>query len=97
MAKYLIKVESMDMDEALDERYTNGIECDSFCIVADNDEDTAVCIHQMSLQGLAEAFADSPTLLAAGHIGKAIKEGNDMKRKEDLGNILKHIMRRDDD
>ena len=97
MAKYLIKVESMDMDEALDERYTNGIECDGFCIVADNDEDTAVCIHQISLQGLAGAFADSPTLLAAAHIGKAIREGNDMKREEDLGEIFKHIIGRNDD
>ena len=97
MAKYLIKVESMDMDEALDERYTKGIECDGFCIVADKGEDTAVCIHQMSLQGLAQSFADSPILLAAGHIGKAIKEGNEMKRKEDFGDFLKHIIGRNDD
>ena len=37
MAKYRIRVESIDGEEELDERYVNGIECDGFAILGDMD------------------------------------------------------------
>lgn len=55
MAKYRIRVESIDGEEELDERYVNGIECDGFAILGDRDGNgrAVSAIHKMSVMTLA--------------------------------------------
>ena len=74
MGKYLIRVESMDMDEELDPRYAKGIEADGFAIIADRTDDTSVAMHNMSIDMLSNAFAHNTELLSAGILAKAKRD-----------------------
>ena len=55
MAKFRIRVESIDGTEELDERYLNGIECNGFGILADEDGEghSVTAIHKLSTITLA--------------------------------------------
>lgn len=61
MAKYRIRVESIDGNEELDEQYVNGIECDGFAILADKNGAgrTCVAVHRINLVTLAAIIHSS--------------------------------------
>ena len=61
MAKYRIRVESIDGTEEMDERFVNGIECDGFAILGDvNGEGKGVtAIHKMNIITLSAMMQSS--------------------------------------
>lgn len=87
MGKYLIRVESMDMDEELDPRYAKGIEADGFAIIADRKDDTSVAMHNMSIDMLSNAFAHNTELLSAGILAKAKRDVVQMNARKNAGKL----------
>ena len=61
MARYRIRVESIDGTEEMDEQYVNGIECDGFAILADKNESGSACVavHRINLVTLATMIHSS--------------------------------------
>lgn len=92
MGKYLIKVESMDMNEPLDERYGKGIECDGFVIMADQDDGYKVCIHHLNVNDISAIIAEDSKLLGAGMLAKARREVADMMRREEKSSMLSRML-----
>ena len=83
MGKYLIRVESMDHDEALDERYGNGIECDGFAMIVDRGEGYTTAIHRMNVDGISDAIKGDDKLMSAAILAKAKREIIDIAVKGD--------------
>lgn len=88
MGKYLVRVEAMDGEEKLDMEYTDGIECDGFVIVADQEDRNTVAIHEMSIDDISSAIADNDDLMAAGILAKAKREIVDIKKSGIKNNLL---------
>jgi len=90
MAKFRIMVEPIDGGAFEDAEFADGVkcmECDGFAIIADSGEHAEVAVHHLSVQDLAMDFAHSPKLLAAAHIGKALKEAEKMQRDSAMDGI----------
>lgn len=83
MGKYLIRVESMDHDEALDERYVKGIECDGFVMLMDCGEKCTTAIHRMNVDGISEGIKGDDKLMSAAILAKAKREIIDIAVKGD--------------
>lgn len=92
MGKYLIKVESMDHDEALDERYENGIECDGFVIIADCGERYTTAIHKMSVDSISDGIKGDSQLMSAAILAKAKHEIIDIAVKGERGKAMLKAM-----
>lgn len=93
MGKYLVKVESMDMTDKMDEQYENGIECDGFILIANNGEGYTTAIHRMSVEGISDALMGDAKLMSAAILAKAKREIIDINVKEERGNaILKALL-----
>ena len=88
MGKYLVKVESMDMTDKMDEQYENGIECDGFVLIADNGEGYTTAIHRMSVEGISDALMGDAKLMSAAILAKAKREIIDITVKEERGNAV---------
>lgn len=73
-----------------------GVPCNGFVIIADTDEGGTVEAHRVSLYDMAQAFSKEGTLLAAAHLGKAMKEAEEMRRKQDVTGWLDTILKRRD-
>lgn len=73
----------MDHDEALDERYGNGIECDGFALVADCGERYTTAIHKMSVDGISDGIKGDDKLMSAAILAKAKREIIDIAVKGD--------------
>lgn len=95
MGKYLIRVESMDHDEALDERYGKGIECDGFVVLANKGEGCQVAIHNVNVDTISDMIAGSRQMIAASALAKGKREAADMLRKNEMGDLLGMLLGRD--
>lgn len=74
MGKYRIRVESMDNDEAMDERYGKGIECDGLMMIMDCGERYTTAIHGMNLDNISDAIKGDDKLMSAAILAKAKRE-----------------------
>ena len=92
MGKYLIRVESMDMDEAFDSKFADGIEADGFVILADNGEKKGVAIHKMSVDSISDIITHSDDMLMASILAKVKKEIVDLGRKGKAADALSRIL-----
>ena len=63
MSKYRIRVECMDHDEMLGQKYQDGIECDRFCILAGKDEGMTAALHGVSIDSLSEMMKSESKLM----------------------------------
>lgn len=101
MAKYRIKVEALDPAEELRAEYRMGIECDRFCIIADQEDGHKTAINEMSLIMLADIIADDDYLIAAACAARGMSEGRQMaeavRRRERMRRIVKRLGAMEDD
>ena len=74
MGKYLIKVECMDMNEKMSERFEQGFELDGFCIFGKDGDNCSVAIHEMNVDGMSDVIKSSDNLMMAAILAKAKKE-----------------------
>ena len=88
----MIKVESMDHDEALDERYGNGIECDGFALVADCGERYTTAIHKMSVDSISDGIKGDNKMMSAAILAKAKREIIDLAVKGERGKAMLKAM-----
>ena len=92
MGKYLIKVESMDMDEALCKNYADGIEADGFVIMADQGKTDCVTIHGLSVDEISNIIVHCDELMSAGILAKAKREIFEIGRKGKVKDALSRIL-----
>lgn len=92
MGKYLIKVESMDMDEQLDERYQNGLECNGFVIMTDTDSRYDVALHRMSIDSISDVIVNNSTLMSAGILAKAKNEIVECSRAGKMKDMVSRLL-----
>jgi len=92
MGKYLVKVESMDMDEKMDQRFMDGIELDGFCIFGKNGHEAKVAIYKMNVDGMSDVINGSDEMMMAAILAKAKKEvceiGGRKKAKDSIARLL---------
>ena len=82
MAKYRIRVESMDpADEELRAEFRMGIDCDAFCFLMKTEDGWDVAIHDVNTEDIAFGIAESPQLLAAAIIARGIRDAMRYKRE----------------
>lgn len=82
MGKYLIKVESMDHDEALNQQYQDGIECDGFVIMADKGEGATVALHEVNIDTISNMIQGESKLMQAGILAEAKRKIMEMAMKD---------------
>ena len=92
MAKYLIKVEALDGNEKIDQRYVDGIECDAFCIIGKRGEVGNVSIHKMSVDMISDIIVKNSDLMCAGILAKAKKEIIRVNVREEIPDFLKMML-----
>lgn len=97
MGKYLIRVESMDMDKDLDQRYADGIDADCFCIVSKDGDKVNLAIHGMSIDTLSDTFTQNSDLLASAVLAKAKKDVVEICKRSKIEKSLKSVFGVDDD
>ena len=71
MGKYLIRVESMDHDEQLNQEYQDGIECDGFVIMADKGEGATVALHEVNVDTISDMIQGESKLRQAAILADA--------------------------
>lgn len=82
MGKYLIKVESMDHDEQLNQEYQDGIECDGFVIMADKGEGATVAVHGVSINDISDMIQGESKLRQAAILADAKRRIMDIAMKD---------------
>lgn len=82
MGKYLIRVESMDHDEQLDQRYQKGIECDGFVIMADKGEGAMTSMHKVSIDTISDMIQGDSKLMQAAILADAKRRIMDIAMKD---------------
>ena len=95
MGKYRIRIEDIDHDEVLDSEFVEGIECDGFVVMAHKSECCQVAIHELNVDMISDMIAGSRTVMAASVLAKGKREAADMLRKDEMGDLLGRLMRRD--
>ena len=93
MAKYKIKIEALDPAEELRAEYRIGIECDGFCIIADQEDGHDTSIHHMSTVDIAVCMANEQTLMEAACIARGMFEARTVARKFDEEKVMSPIAR----
>ena len=91
MAKFIIRVESAD--EQLNERYSNGIECDGFCILTE-EGNGKVCeaVESMSIDGIGRMIAESKHMIKAAVLGVAHKKLMELYKEEKTRNSFASML-----
>ena len=93
MGKYMIRVESMDgNDLEVDEKYADGIECDGFCILGDNEHTCSVAMHNLNIETLSQIIMGQHELMAAGILAKAKQDVIDVCRKGEAQDLLTGLL-----
>ena len=87
MYKYRIKVEAIgECKDMLDEKITEGIECNGFVILCDRDhKQGAIVKHDVNDIDIAGLIAEDANMLGASLIAKAMKDAYELKKKERAG------------
>lgn len=92
MYKYRIKVEAIGEGECkdmLDEKLTEGIECNGFVILGNMDHKKGVTVkHDVNDIDIAGLIAEDANMLSASLIAKAMKDAYELKKKERAGNLF---------
>lgn len=91
MAKYRIKIEALDPAEELRAEYRMGIECEGFCIIADQEGGHDTSIHHMSTVDIAVCMANEQTLMVAACIAQGMFEARNVARKFDEEKVMQRI------
>ena len=90
---YRITVEVIgdeDQNHKVENTY-EPIECNGFVIMGDNDEKQELCVHKMSAMDIAKVINSSGVLFASGILAKAMKEANEIVRKENAAETFKKL------
>lgn len=99
MYKYRIKVEAIgeaECKDMLDEKLTEGIECDGFVILGDRDhKQGAIIKHGVNDIDIAGLIAEDADMLGASLIAKAMKDACELKKKERAGNLFGKLLNLD--
>ena len=98
MYKYRIKMEAIGEGECkdmLDEKLTEGIECNGFVIIGDRDEQGDIIRHDVNDIDIAGLIAEDADMLSASLIAKAMKDAYELKKKERAGNLLGKLLNLD--
>jgi len=82
MGKYLIKVESMDHDEVIEQQYQEGIECDGFVIMADKGKGATVALHAVSVDTISDMINGDSKMIQAGILADAKRRIMDIAMKD---------------
>lgn len=82
MGKYLIKVESMDHDEVIEQQYQEGIECDGFVIMADKGKGATVALHAVSVDTISDMINGDSKMIQAGILADAKRRIMDIVMKD---------------
>ena len=97
MGKYIIRVESVERDEAFDKRYAEGIECDGFVILADKgDDESCVAIHHMNVDGISDIISCNGDMLSAAILAKAKVDIGEASKKSRMKDMLGSLLGLDD-
>ena len=91
MAKYRIKIEALDPTEELRAEYRIGIECDGFCIIADQEDGHDTSIHHMSTVNIARCMANDESMMEAACIARGMFEARTVARKFDEEKVMARI------
>lgn len=91
MAKYRIKVESLEGEE-LDQEYVDGIECNGFVIMADKEKIKQVCIQTMNLIGIAKMIAYSNDMQSAAKLAEIMNHFENSIKKETEDDFMRRVM-----
>lgn len=100
MARYRIRVESIDGSEELDKRYVNGIECDGFAILADRDGDgkAVSAVHRVSAITIAammngsDAFREAHKLMTIVNLMDRLWGGETKREPDEKEEFLKRVI-----
>lgn len=92
MGKYLVRIESIDGDEALDRDYVEGIECDGFVVMAHQGDGCRVAIHQVNVDIMSDMIANNTKVMAAGMLAKGKREAADMLRMDKMNDLLGNLL-----
>lgn len=97
MYKYRIKVELIGEGKAmLDERLTEGIECNGFVIIGDRDDNQGVTVkHDVNDIDIAGLIAEDAGMLGASLIAKAMKDACELKEKACAGDLFGKLLNLD--
>ena len=93
MAKYRIKVESLDPAEELRAEYRIGIECEGFTIIANRSDGHQTAIHDMNHADIAECMASDQELMESACIAQGMFEARNVARKFDEEKVMSRIAR----
>lgn len=91
---YRITVEVIDKGDegiGISEELKRPIECSGFQIFAFQEDGVQSVLHHVNLYGLAKAIAKSDKMLAAAHLGKAMKEVEEMTSKSNVSSLLRAL------
>lgn len=96
MYKYRIKVEAIGEGECkdmLDEKLTEGIECNGFVILGDRGPKQGVTLkHDVNDIDIAGIIAEDAGMLGASLIAKAMKNACELKKIERAGNLFGKLL-----
>lgn len=93
MAKYRIKIEALDPAEELRAEYRIGIECEGFCIIADEEDGHDTSIHHMSTVDIAVCMANDKDLMESACIAQGMFEARNVARRFDEEKVMSRIAR----
>lgn len=91
MAKYRIKIEALDPAEELRAEYRMGIECEGFCIIADEEDGHDTSIHHMSTVDIARCMSREENMMEAVCIARGMFEARTVARKFDEEKVMQRI------
>lgn len=93
MAKYKIRVEALDPAEEMRAEYRMGIECDSFCIMADlGNNDCKISVHDLNVVDIAYMLAGEDMMLEAAVLAKTMAEAKQLNRDRRGAKLAEMLM-----
>ena len=98
MYKYRIKVEAIGEAEGkdmLDEKLTEGIECNGFVILGDRDKQGAIIKQDVNDIDIAGLIAEDADMLGASLIAKAMQDACELKKKSRAGDLFGKLLNLD--
>lgn len=83
------EAEGKDM---LDEKLTEGIECNGFVILGDRDKQGTIIKHDVNDIDIAGLIAEDADMLGASLIAKAMKDACELKKNSRAGDLLGKLL-----
>ena len=82
--KYLVKVEVIGEEgegKKLSDRLKEGIECDGFSFILEQEDGKTVVMHQITTMEVAMAMAKSDELMPACYIAEGLHKAEEIQKK----------------